>query len=173
MGSLQYALPFPVGEEIEERFLEILRAKMTSSVSMYVNAIRTFQELYGPASWEAFRARQLQRAVRGAAESGVRAADNSLRGFCTTLENGCRGSHEWEKLEDSDDRQAYKFTRCMWADIFRSLGAQEIGVWICEADGPVAAAFNPGIRFQRTKTLMEGGECCDHVYYLAQDDPDP
>jgi len=50
-----------------------------------------------------------------------------------------------------------------------SLGAEDIGVWICEADGPIAAAFNPRIRFQRTKTLMEGNDCCDHVYYIDRD----
>ena len=51
----------------------------------------------------------------------------------------------------------------MWADIFRSLGAEDIGLWICEGDGPAAAAFNPAIRLKRTKTLMEGDDCCDHV----------
>ena len=50
-----------------------------------------------------------------------------------------------------------------------SLGAEDIGVWICAADGPIAAAFNPRIRFQRTQTLMEGNDCCDHVYYIDRD----
>ncbi|MFC2012727.1 L-2-amino-thiazoline-4-carboxylic acid hydrolase [Chloroflexota bacterium] len=30
----------------------------------------------------------------------------------------------------------------------------------------MASAFNPDIGFQRTKTLMRGDDCCDHIYYL-------
>jgi len=54
----------------------------------------------------------------------------------------------------------------MWADVFRELGAQDIGFWICEGDGPAVSAFNPAIGFHRTKTLMMGDDYCDHSYYL-------
>jgi hypothetical protein len=56
----------------------------------------------------------------------------------------------------------------LWADVFRSLDAEDIGIWICDADGPVAAAFHPSIRFGRSKTLMEGHGCCDHVYFVEE-----
>lgn len=149
------------------KFLEILKKKMTGAVSMYVEAVRTIQEVYGPEASETIRDSQMRKWVEGAAER-AKSTDNSLRAFCTALEEGCHGSHEWEKVEDSDTRQAYRFTRCMWADVFRALGAEDIGIWICEGDGPTAAAFNPHIRFQRTKTLMEGDGCCDHVYYIEE-----
>ena len=93
--------------------------------------------------------------------------DNSLRAYCQALEAGCRSSHEWEK-EDTETRQAYRFTRCLWAEVYRELDAADIGFWICEGDGPAAAAFNPAIRLSRTKTLMEGDDCCDHVYYVEE-----
>ena len=100
----------------------------------------------------------------------ARRDDHSLRAFCSALEAGCTGTHEWIKVEDTDVRQAYRFTHCMWAEVFRELGAQEIGFWICEGDGPAAAAFNPAIGFHRTKTLIMGDDCCDHVYYLKDED---
>ena len=169
MGSLQGALPHPVDAEVEQKFVEILKRKMAGGVSLYVGAVRALEEAYGPEARERVREYQRRRSLEGNAKRGAEATDNSLRAFCTALEEGCRGSHEWEKIEDSDTRQAYRFTRCMWAEIFRSLGAEDIGIWICEGDGPAAAAFNPAIRFQRTKTLMEGDDCCDHVYYTEDD----
>ena len=164
-GSLQRALPHPVNAETEQKFLEILERKMTSAVLMYVEAVRAIQEVCGSEAWETLRDQQERTRIRMAAERGAQATDNSLRAFCTALEQGCRGSHEWVKVEDSDTRQAYRFTHCLWANVFRSLGAEDIGFWICEADGPIAAAFNPRIRVLRTETLMEGNDCCDHVYY--------
>jgi hypothetical protein len=165
MGSLQLGLPHPVDAETEEQFLKILKRKMTGAVSTLVDAVRAIEERYGPSAVEAIREQRLRVRVERAAQGGAEAADNSLRAFCAALEEGCRGSHEWQKIEDTDDRQAYRFTRCMWAEIFCSLDAEEIGFWLCEADGPVAAAFNPRIRFRRTRTLMEGDDYCDHVFY--------
>lgn len=165
MGSLQGALPEPVSAEVEEKLLEILKRKMKGAVSLQVQAVRAVEREYGPEGREALR-RDMARRASSPRDTG---ADNSLRAFCTALEEGCRGSHEWEKLADSDTCQAYRFTRCMWAEIYRELGAADIGFWICEGDGPAAAAFNPEIRFRRTKTLMEGDDCCDHVYYTGEE----
>jgi hypothetical protein len=174
MGSLQGALPHPVDPETEAAFLEVLKRKMMGAISMYVDAVRAAEQTCGPEAQritelrEAIRDHHQRKSVRANARRGVEAADNSLRSFCCALEEGCRGSHEWEVVEDSDTRRAYHFTRCMWAEIFRALNAEDIGMWICEGDGPAAAAFNPHIRFHRTKTLMEGDDCCDHVYYLEE-----
>ena len=169
MGSLQEALPRPVDAATEQEFLEILKRKMASAAAMTVEAVRTAQSLYGQEAYDAIRDNLLRNSVAAARERGATAGDTSVRAFCTALEGRCHGSHEWEKLEDSEDRQAYRFTRCMLAEIYRDLDAEDIGLWICDGDGPVAAGFNPRIRFQRTQTLMVGDECCDHVYYAEGD----
>lgn len=166
MGSLQEALLQGVDDAVEQKFLEILRRKVTGAVRRYVDAVRAVEEAYGPEGCEAMRRYQRRKLVERNAERGAVAADNSLRAFCSALEEGCRGSHEWQKLEDTERRQAYRFTRCMWAEIYRALDASDIGVWICEGDGPAASAFNPEIRFERTKTLMEGDDYCDHVFFV-------
>jgi hypothetical protein len=137
---------------------------------MYVDAVRALEEACGEAAVEALRQERLEKAVRAAAERGRQAPDTSLRAYCAELERGCRGSHRWEKVEDNETRQGYLFERCLWAEVFRSLDASDIGYWICQGDGPVATAFNPQIHFQRTKTLMEGHDCCDHVYFVRESD---
>ncbi len=60
-----------------------------------------------------------------------------------------------------------RVTRCMWADEMRKLNAAEIGyVFQCCWDEGFCAGLNPAIRFTRTKTLMQGDDCCDHTYDL-------
>lgn len=164
MGSLQGLLPEAVSAETESRLHELLLRKVTAIVGSYVDAVRALEAVGGPEAVQALRQRRLSQSVEDAAERGRR-GDNSLRAYCSALEEGCRGSHEWVKTEDSDIRQGYRFTRCLWADAFRALNAADIGRWICQSDGPVAAAFNPAIRLRMTKTLMAGDDCCDHVFY--------
>ncbi|MHB0878166.1 MAG: hypothetical protein ACYC5O_19190, partial [Anaerolineae bacterium] len=121
MGSLQELLPEPVTAEVEERIQEVLLRKMSAAVALYVEAVRALEAAAGPAAVAALREQQRQRSVASAAERG-RQGDNSLRAYCQALEAGCRGSHEWVKTADSDTRQGYRFSRCMWAEAFRALG---------------------------------------------------
>ncbi|MHB1296014.1 MAG: L-2-amino-thiazoline-4-carboxylic acid hydrolase [Anaerolineae bacterium] len=170
MTTLQQRLPRPVDPETEQAFAQVLREKVSGAVGLFVTAMRTLEALQGPDAVQAVR----ERMVNGAGESDdahradAELPERSLRAFCANLETACLGSHEWVKLEDSDTRQAYRFTRCLWAEVFRELGAPELGFWICAGDGPGAAAFNPRIRFQRTQTLMLGDDCCDHIFYTEE-----
>jgi predicted ArsR family transcriptional regulator len=38
---------------------------------------------------------------------------------------------------------------------------------VCATDPYVTEAFDPPIRFERTKTLMQGDDCCDHTYFVS------
>ena len=168
MSSLDMILPEPVSEAVEAAFLEKLQVKMHTAVDLMVTAVRAVHGTYGKEGVEVIHRAIMQRAVDIGKSKAAATADRSPRAFCSAIEMGCAGSHEWIKLEDTENRQAYRFTRCMWADIFRSLCAQEIGYWICEGDGPMVKAFNPEIEFSRSKTLMMGDDCCDHVYFLIK-----
>jgi hypothetical protein len=95
--------------------------------------------------------------------------DRGVQAFCTALETGCTGTHEWERVEDAPDRVAYRFTQCAWAELFRELSRPDIGHWFCDGDAPAARAFNPRIGFHRTRVLMDGDPCCDHVFFLERD----
>ena len=51
---------------------------------------------------------------------------------------------------------------CLWADTFREWGAEDIGyVFACKGDFAAVAAQHPNLRLERTKTLMQGDDCCD------------
>jgi hypothetical protein len=66
-------------------------------------------------------------------------------------------------VEETDRVIAVKFTECLWAETFRSAGAPDIGyAMMCHPDFAGYNAFNPLIKLTRTKTLMEGHDCCNH-----------
>jgi hypothetical protein len=63
---------------------------------------------------------------------------------------------------EAEDRLEYTVTECLWAKTFREADAAEIGyAGVCYQDYPLAKAFNPEFKLVRTKTLMEGHDCCN------------
>jgi hypothetical protein len=60
-------------------------------------------------------------------------------------------------------------TSCRYADLFRELGEPELGfLFVCSSDFGIYEAF-PGVRLERTQTIMQGGSHCDFRYrFLAQ-----
>lgn len=58
-------------------------------------------------------------------------------------------------------------SRCPIAELAHALGDPE---WLfhlaCGVDEAIAEGFNPDLGLRRTRTLMEGHDCCDHVYFI-------
>ena len=60
-----------------------------------------------------------------------------------------------------------RVTRCPNAELGASLNAADwLSALVCAGDPHTAASFDPPIRFERTKTLMQGDDCCDHAYFV-------
>ncbi len=69
----------------------------------------------------------------------------------------------FEIVEDSDTALEVKITECLWAKTFREMEASDIGyAGICHGDFAYAEGYNPKLRMERTKTLMQGDDHCDH-----------
>jgi len=74
-------------------------------------------------------------------------------------------AHDREVLELTDHVCEVKVTNCLWAKTFRSKNAGDIGYAnSCYGDFAGATAFNPKLRLERTKTLMQGHDCCNFRY---------
>jgi len=79
-------------------------------------------------------------------------------------------THKSAGFEFTTDKQAdgiqIHCTKCPLADMARAIGEEAWGFRLyCGMDPVIAEAFNPKIGLRRTKTLMEGHDCCDHFYY--------
>jgi hypothetical protein len=70
-------------------------------------------------------------------------------------------------IEDTPRAVEAKVTECLWAKTYRDLNAGDLGyILSCDADYASAEGFNPKMRMIRTKTLMQGDDCCNHRYVI-------
>jgi L-2-amino-thiazoline-4-carboxylic acid hydrolase len=117
----------------------------------------------------------LKKGSAEAASLGLQNAAKSLpkrdlATFVTPLKNP---DHFWKHvltlavIEDSPKAFEIKVTECLWAKTFRTMNAADIGfATICFPDYAAAGAFNPKLKLVRTKTLMQGHDCCNHRYVM-------
>ncbi len=69
----------------------------------------------------------------------------------------------YEVIEKSDEVYEMKVTECLWAKTFRDKNAADIGyATVCHGDFTEATAYHPKLKLKRTKTLMQGHDCCNH-----------
>jgi len=79
-----------------------------------------------------------------------------------------RSALVWEIAERSKTALEIRVSQCLWARTFRAEEAAEIGYSsVCYADYAGTAAMNPKIKLIRTKTLMQGHDCCNHRFVAA------
>ncbi len=165
-GSFSELLGQELSPEAEAKLRELLKRKMKGACSALVRVLRALEERYGPAVKDVAHDALMKRTPRPTSELGR--PEEDLHGFCDALERGCVGSHRWKRAVDQPDRIAYNFTSCLWAEIFNELDAADIGWWWCEGDEPAVRAYNPQLGFERTKTLMQGHDECDHVFLVEE-----
>jgi hypothetical protein len=131
----------------------------------YIPAMKSLQKQIGK---ERF-IRMLQQGVAEAAVVEMAKNPPPNRDFATWV-SGMRtalvqNALTYTVIEDSPKALEVRVTECLWARIFREEGAADIGyAGICHPDFAAASAFNPKIKLVRSKTLMQGRDCCDLRY---------
>jgi len=72
-------------------------------------------------------------------------------------------------LEEAPQGYWFTCTECLYAKIFRDLNAADLGyIMLCNTDFAWTSACHPKLRLKRTKTLMQGDECCDFNFYWEE-----
>lgn len=95
------------------------------------------------------------------------APDDSFQSFVSVFRSPqMNESLSLEIIEDTDKVFQLSVTECIWADTVRSAGFDgEVGhAIVCNMDYHWPPAFNPEFRMERTKTLMQGHDECNHRY---------
>jgi predicted ArsR family transcriptional regulator len=112
---------------------------------------------------------------RNAGESQARnATDNSFQTFVATFRPPrYANTLTHEVVEDTEGAFQLRVTECIWAEVFREAGLDgAIGhAAVCNMDYTWPAAFNPRFRMERTKTLMQGDDHCNHRYLRSAEEP--
>jgi len=70
-----------------------------------------------------------------------------------------------EIVEDTDNAFEMRITSCVEEMVFREADALDLGyACVCHADFGLPVGLNPKLKLIRTKTLMQGHDCCNHRY---------
>ncbi|KPK79151.1 MAG: hypothetical protein AMS25_13635 [Gemmatimonas sp. SM23_52] len=106
-------------------------------------------------------------AGRRGGENWARSVPNNdfatFKSWATDLDRFWEHALTFEIVEDTDQAFEVKVTECLWAKTFREAQAGEIGyATVCYQDYASAEGFNPKLSMVRTKTLMQGDDCCNH-----------
>ena len=71
---------------------------------------------------------------------------------------------------ESETELSLNVSRCLYAEVFKEMGAAELWyLMVCNPDHAYAQASHPRIKLRRSKTLMEGHSCCNHVWYWVDE----
>lgn len=71
-------------------------------------------------------------------------------------------AYDMEGITLSATEYAYNITRCRYAEMYKAIGMADLGVILsCGRDFELISGFNPKMKLTRTKTIMEGWDCCD------------
>lgn len=104
------------------------------------------------------------------AEFAKKAGKNDLATYTQDLR---KPSRFWQNvltfqvIEDTPQAFEAKVTECLWAKTYREANAGDLGyILSCYGDFASAEGFNPKMRMIRTKTLMQGDDCCNHRYVI-------
>ncbi|MHA2432861.1 MAG: L-2-amino-thiazoline-4-carboxylic acid hydrolase [Candidatus Thorarchaeota archaeon] len=66
------------------------------------------------------------------------------------------------KWKEAPNEYWFTCTECLNAKVFRDMDAADLGyIMLCNIDFAMTSAFHQKLRLERTKTLMEGDECCN------------
>jgi hypothetical protein len=100
-------------------------------------------------------------------QQAERAPDTNFQTFVETFRPPrYANSLTHEVVEDSEKVFELRVSECIWAETFRNAGlGGEVGhAAVCNMDYYWPTAFNPSFKMERSKTLMQGDDICNHRY---------
>ena len=146
---------------IEKRAIEALAiAPLIMAVSQRIGRDEALAILQEVNQQEAFqRGRSMAEEME---RNGIEELVDDVAGW------GSGGVWEMDVLEQTPTTYFFNVTRCPYYEKYKELGLEQFGVaFSCCRDEPFARGFNPQLRLERTKTIMEGDDHCDFRYYLG------
>jgi len=151
-------------EEMEKQIQKMREGYFQQRVEM-LNAL---MERFGPEVKDIVRKFVIEDSKKTWAKIAEKEGSNDIPAFLRTLWEPVKGPFEFSS-EKKDKGIQMKITRCPFADMAIALGEEDWGFeFYCMSDYGMVEGFNPKIKFSRSKTLMEGHDCCDHFYKMKK-----
>ncbi len=139
--------------------------RMQHSTEM-ARLIRAFKERFGDEAYQVAAQLNGNKAFSEWRELARKSENNSIESLISLLWEPLKSQGFEYEFEKTNDGFQMKCTRCGFYELAKYCGiTDEAFYMVCEADPYIVEGFNPNIGFKRTKTLMQGHDCCDHFYY--------
>ncbi len=102
-------------------------------------------------------------ARRQGQELAARLGKNDLQAYATSVEPWSRNDAlQLRILDQNDSVLNFDVTRCRYAELYRSLGIEELGsILSCGRDATFIEGFNGEIALERKHTILQGSAACD------------
>jgi hypothetical protein len=96
-------------------------------------------------------------------ELATRLGRNDLVAYGESVEPWSRGDAlQLRILDQKENVLNFDVTRCRYAEMYRSLGIEELGsILCCNRDASFIEGFNGEITLERKHTILEGSSACD------------
>jgi hypothetical protein len=156
-----------MGSSPDRQFVEEYKRWQRSNIDNIVAMLKSIVNLHGEgvlkvasAAYSSLMRQRWRKIAEGS-------NDRSIEELFRRLWKDSKDLIQFEATRKTIDSLALKVGSCFWADEFRRAGGADIGYELCcMADFYIVEVFNPEITYRRTKTLMKGDECCDHLYTM-------
>ena len=76
-------------------------------------------------------------------------------------------------LDSGPNRCQFNMTKCVYCDTCRKYGCPELIPCFCHTDDVTTGNMHEKILWNRTRTMGEGGDCCDFDVIVLQEGEDP
>jgi predicted ArsR family transcriptional regulator len=157
----------PTNEDKRRQFIQQLSRELSRTASL----LEPLRERFGDEVVEVVRDAVRNRTLHAFREVAEREESNQIEDLYRVLWEPMNDAGMEYTTEEKDGGLRFRCTRCVFHDAAKELGLEEWALHLyCSTDPHIAAGFNPRMGFKRTKTLMEGHDCCDHFYYMKDDD---
>jgi predicted ArsR family transcriptional regulator len=129
--------------------------------------IRGLHEKFGDEVYKAVAKLNGDKAFNEWKEIAQKNGNNSIDELIKLLWEPLKNEGFQYEIEKTETGVQFKCTYCPIVDLAKHCGIiKEALHMFCQNDFYIAEGFNPKIGLKRTKTLMEGHDCCDHFYYM-------
>jgi predicted ArsR family transcriptional regulator len=155
-----------IANEQNESLFQAVKEVHIIYVKQQINLLNALKERYGPEVGQVVEEANSQEICKTFREIAKQTGKNSIKDLINVLWQPLKSKGYKFTMEETDDGFQMNCTACPYVNLYKGLGGENWGFQLyCAADENLVAAFNPEIGFKRTKTLMQGDECCDHFYY--------
>jgi hypothetical protein len=165
----------PPAPDCQTQVAELKKRLEAAGLAHYpqmISYLKALQAKFGPGAIDVVRQATIDDAKAEMEQAAIPKGRRGLPAVKRTLWDQLGGKVEFTVVEDTAQKLAYKVTRCRFAETVKQAGGtpEQGFALLCAYDIGYCQGLNPKLTFTRTKTLMQGDDCCNHTYELRPED---